>query len=92
MLIKNYISTHRAKTSFEGEKSIKGVVTKQGIPAISVVRCYEKASGIMVCQTISTKSGKYRIPNLSKAYRYLITSFDPYSQFNAVIQDNVVPK
>ncbi|MCK4100807.1 hypothetical protein [Acinetobacter radioresistens] len=55
------------------------------------VRLFEKLSGKLVVETLTDSLGNYSFKNLSKTSFFLVTH-DPASQFNAVIQDNVVPK
>lgn len=70
---------------------IKGTVFKQGIQIPCRVRLYEKSSGLKVSETLTDASGRYYFANLEKI-RFFLVAHDPVSQFNAVIQDNVVPK
>lgn len=92
MLITEILKIYNRLIGFEGHKSIAGTVMKQGVPDASMVRCYEKASGLMVAQVRSAEDGTYQFFGLSENYKYFIVSFDSFLQFNAVIQDNVVPK
>lgn len=71
---------------------IKGVVSKQSVPVPCVVRLYEKGSGQLVQQKLSKKDGSYEFGSLNNTFKFFIVAHDPASQFNAVIQDNVVPK
>ena len=71
---------------------IIGKTTKNGLATQSIVRCYDKASGALLLQGVSDKDGVYSFSGLNKNNRYYIVSHDPLSKFNAVIQDNVVPK
>lgn len=84
------ISIHdNVKSSFY---KIKGAVSKQSVPLPCIVRLYEKVSGQLVQQKLSEKSGNYEFSGLNNAFKFFIVAHDPASQFNAVIQDNVVPK
>ena len=55
------------------------------------VRIYNRSTGTKLCKTKSNSDGNYKayVP-LSDAYT--IVSIDINKNFNAVIQDNVVPK
>ncbi|MNE89280.1 hypothetical protein D3C80_1866770 [compost metagenome] len=56
------------------------------------MRIYEKSSGRLIDQKYSNTNGDYKFINLKIGIKYTIIGFDPKSEFNAVIQDNVVPK
>ena len=71
---------------------IKGNVSKQSVPLPCIVRLYEKGSGQLIQQKLSEKNGNYEFLGLNNAFKFFITAHDPASQFNAVIQDNVVPE
>lgn len=70
---------------------IKGTVFKQGVQTPCRVRLYEKSSGLKISETLTDVSGRYCFTNLEKI-RFFLVAHDPASQFNAFIQDNVVPK
>ncbi len=74
------------------EGRIKGTTKKQGVSISCLVRVYEKSSGRLIDQQLSDQYGFYQFMNLKKSAQYLILGFDPNQNFNAVIQDNVVPK
>ncbi|QYA56412.1 carboxypeptidase regulatory-like domain-containing protein [Acinetobacter johnsonii] len=76
---------------FTNQRAIKGSVSKKNIRIPCIVRLYEKSSGRLVKEVIADKNGNYTFNQLVKI-KYFIVAFDPSSQFNAVIQDNVVPK
>lgn len=71
--------------------SIKGVVKKQGISIPCRVRLFEKLSGKFVGEVLTDTLGNYKFDHLAKV-AFLTIAHDPASQFNAVIQDMVVPK
>lgn len=71
--------------------TIMGSVSKQGVQIPCRVRIYEKSSGLKISETLTDPSGQYYFTNLEKL-RFFLVAHDPASQFNAVIQDNVVPK
>lgn len=73
-------------------KTISGTVKKNGVINRANVHLYERISGNRVASTLADNEGFYEFKNLSNEYKFFITSHDPSSQFNAVIQDNVVPK
>lgn len=71
--------------------SIRGVVRKLGVNLPCRVRLYEKQTGIKVDEILTDEFGNYVFTNLEKI-KFFIIAHDPLSQYNAVIQDNVVPK
>lgn len=74
-----------------GEYSIKGQVKELGNNIPCRVRLFEKSTGRLIVDVATDKFGNYKFLNLIKA-RFFIVAHHPASQFNAVIQDNVVPK
>ena len=71
---------------------IKGILEKQGIPTQGFVSLHERISGVLVARTKTDTAGQYRFNNISKRFKYFVYAHDINNQFNAVIQDNVVPK
>lgn len=72
--------------------SISGVVMEQNIPCVAIVRCYEKKTGRLLDQTLSNPDGYYKFTGLTRKNECFIVSHNLSGSFNAVIQDNVVPK
>lgn len=72
-------------------RSIQGHVFELGRALPCRVRLFEKVSGRLIRETVSTETGFYKFENLDLK-NYFIVAHHPASQFNAVIQDNVVPK
>lgn len=73
------------------QKVISGTVFELGVPVSREVRVYSRSSGILLATTTSNESGHYKI-YLPSDSSYTVISKDPHKKFNAVIQDNVVPK
>lgn len=73
------------------ELSIKGSVQEQAARLPARVRIFEKSSGRLVADIITDKNGNYEHKGLPPI-RFFLVAHHPASQFNAVIQDNVVPK
>ena len=70
---------------------IRGVVKKQGVASQAIVHLYSPSEDIM--RSISSdQNGSYAFKGLAKNVKYVIFSRDKNRNFNAVIQDNVVPK
>lgn len=87
--LKNYsISTPQ---TFGNGLLIRGIIKKLGISMPCRVRLYEKLSGKMVDEIITDQNGSYEFNHLV-ATKFFIVAHDPVSQYNAIIQDNVVPK
>lgn len=70
---------------------ISGTVLKSSAPIPCRIRLYEKITGEKLSEVLSDVNGGYEFTNLEKS-TYFLVAHDPASQFNAVIQDNVVPK
>ncbi|ENX07621.1 carboxypeptidase-like regulatory domain-containing protein [Acinetobacter variabilis] len=70
---------------------ISGTVLKSSAPIPCRIRLYEKLTGTKLNEVLSDANGNYEFTNLEKS-KYFLVAHDPASQFNAVIQDNVVPK
>ena len=71
--------------------SIKGQVKEVGAPIPCRLRLFEKISGRMVFETVTDQNGFYEFDHLTKT-KFFIVAHHPENQFNAVIQDNVVPE
>lgn len=71
--------------------TIKGTVSEMGDNIPCRVRLFHKSSGRLIWDVITDDQGAYIFPRLIRA-KYCIVAHHPSSQFNAVIQDNVVPK
>jgi len=85
-----FLNSGTATSSKENFKII-GKVSKLGVKIPCRVRLYEKNSGKKISEVLTDVDGNYTFNNLSKIIFFVI-AHDPASQFNAVIQDNVVPK
>lgn len=83
--------TYDFGVNFENPLSIKGVVTKQNVRIPCKVRLYDKQSGRFIKEVTTDDQGNYEFTQISKMV-FFIVAHDPALQFNAVIQDNVVPK
>ena len=73
------------------QKLISGTVFELGIPVSRDVKVYSRSNGVLLATTTSDESGHYKI-YLPYDGAYTVISKDPHKKFNAVIQDNVVPK
>jgi hypothetical protein len=71
--------------------SIKGKVSEKNTPIPCRVRLFEKLSGRLIADIQTDKNGNYEFDHLTKT-NFFIVAHHPQSQYNAVIQDNVVPK
>lgn len=70
---------------------IRGSVKKLGFPSAARVRLFEKLSGKLVAETLTDSQGNYSFENLAQT-AFFVIAHDPASQYNAIIQDMVVPK
>lgn len=71
--------------------SIIGKVAEKKVPIPCRVRLYEKLSGRLIAETLTDAQGNYEFDHLT-AVKFFLVAHHPASTFNAVIQDNVVPK
>jgi len=72
---------------------IKGTIKMLGQPNPgSTIYLLLKPSMVVQSVTVSAKDGKYQFKGLNAANLFVVVAFDKKQQFNAVIQDNVVPK
>lgn len=74
-----------------GGYSIKGQVKELGNNIPCRVRLFEKSTGRLIADVATDEVGNYKFINLMKA-RFFVVAHHPENQYNAVIQDNVVPK
>lgn len=74
-----------------GGYSIKGQVKELGNNIPCRVRLFEKNTGRLLDDVATDEFGNYEFLNLIRT-RFFVVAHHPASQFNAVIQDNVVPK
>lgn len=70
---------------------IKGSVFELNTPIPCRVRLFEKLSGRLIADKLTDQNGFYEFDHLTKT-KFFIVAHHPENQFNAVIQDNVVPK
>ena len=73
-------------------KSIKGQVREENTPIPCRVRLFERKSGLLMAEVATDTQGYYAFYNLNDDEQFFVVAHHPASQFNAVIQDNVVPK
>ncbi|RSE25148.1 carboxypeptidase regulatory-like domain-containing protein [Acinetobacter johnsonii] len=85
-----YSNNDVIRTSDKG-LSIKGTVKQKNIPIPCRVRLFEKLSGRLIADVLTDNTGYYAFDHLTQA-KFFLVAHHPQNQFNAVIQDNVVPK
>lgn len=71
--------------------SIKGQVLKRGINIPCRVRLFVKATGQLFKDVVTDANGYYEF-NEIPLNRYYVVAHDPDGEYNAVIQDNIIPK
>ena len=71
--------------------TIAGSVKKQGVPYPCNIGIYDRVSGRLIKKVKTDDLGRYEAKELYKD-SYFIVALDQSQEFNAVIQDNVVPK
>ncbi|MDA3509324.1 hypothetical protein MJ004_13075 [Acinetobacter junii] len=86
-----FVRTMRPAAATSKVNVIAGVVLELGSPVSREVRVYSRHNGALLATKKSDMQGKYKF-YLPFDAAYTIVSIDPKRIFNAVIQDNVVPK
>lgn len=71
---------------------VSGKVMQIGVPIVCKVRLFDRNSLSLIRSTMSSPDGSYEFSGVEKNKSYLVSALHPQKQFNAVIQDNVVPK
>lgn len=93
MILKKNMVVSAARVDYAGLGKIKGVTKKLGTNyAKCLIQLLHRNSGVIVDKTRSDASGNYSFSGLKKSTLYFIVAHDPASQYNAVIQDMVIPK
>lgn len=85
------IKVMRPRDSTLGVSLVAGATFELGLPVSRKVRVYSHKTGILLAQTQSGTDGKYKL-YLPFDSSYTVVAVDSRKIFNAVIQDNVVPK
>lgn len=70
---------------------IKGKTLKKGNPLSCPVRAYAHNTGKLMSVSTSDANGSYLLFGAADQQNYVV-AIDPDGQFNAVIQDGVIPK
>ncbi|WP_335969836.1 carboxypeptidase regulatory-like domain-containing protein [Acinetobacter bereziniae] len=93
MFVKAYVKSniHKSEIIQNSVYKIKGVLLKKGIPIIGLVHLFSLSSKRIVKTTRSHDDGSYEFKGLAKT-EFILFSRDEARNYNAVIQDNVVPK
>lgn len=92
MLEINLNTSYSTTTGVRGSGKISGCTTKLNLKIPAWVSVYESKSGLLIDKIKANLDGNYTFRDLSEKHSFFIIAHDPYQQFNAVIQDNVVPK
>ena len=71
--------------------AIKGQVKELNISFPCRLRLFERMSGRLISEVMTDQSGNYVFNHLT-ANKFFIVAHHPSNTYNAVIQDNVVPK
>ena len=92
-IVTNLVTTGLREIKATKIGSIQGSVLELSNPlkSPSAVRCYNRASGSLECE-IRNVTDDYAFHGLNGLHTYTIVAIDPLRRYNAVIQDNVVPK
>lgn len=74
---------------FIAPRLVKGETRKLGVLISCDIKAIDRNTGRLLSSTKSNESGKYILFGTKNT---CVVAFDPDKKFNAVIQDNVVPK
>ena len=70
---------------------IKGQVKELGNNIPCRVRLFEKLSGRLIADVLTDNTGYYAFDHLTET-KFFIVAHHPQNQYNAVIQDNIIPE
>lgn len=90
--IKVGVSSYPTFREYRSIYSITGTVMQLGQEINATVQLYSKATNQLLDSVETNKGGIYIFKSLQKSKSYFVVAHHPKSQYNAVIQDNVVPK
>lgn len=77
----------------QGFGQIKGTTKKVGANYSPVPVCVFRRDNRQLLWEVKSKAdGSYTFRNIAVGLECFVVAFDPNNQYNAVIQDNVVPK
>lgn len=87
-----YVSSHVCTRSPPHKQNvIAGQTFVQGLPSQKNIRIYDGRTGVLLSIAKTKPDGKFKV-YVPHANSYCIVGVDIKRTFNAVIQDNVVPK
>lgn len=89
--IKSFGYKNTATKNIISQHSIAGIVQKCGINLPCRVRLYEKKTGLKRDEIVTDNNGNYKFTDL-QPIEFFLVAHDPKQQYNAIIQDNVIPK
>ena len=82
-----------AATTDQGSGRIEGETKKVGANYSPVPVCvFRRDNRRLLWETKSKADGSYAFRNIAVGLECFVVAFDPNKEYNAVIQDNVVPK
>ena len=71
--------------------AIKGQVKELNISFPCRLRLFERMSGRLISEVMTDQSGNYEFNHVT-ANKFFIVAHHPLNQYNAVIQDNIIPE
>lgn len=89
--IKNICAESDAIYTNTNGLAIKGQVKQLNVHLPCRVRLFERMTGRLINEVLTDSLGNYEFDHLTQA-KFFLVAHHPQNQFNAVIQDNVVPK
>ena len=88
MGVSSFPTTYNYRSIF----SIQGQTLQLGRSMQATVELYSKQTRQLVDSRTSDANGTYKFTGLRKFDTYFVVSHHPENKYNAVIQDNIVPK
>lgn len=86
------VSSYPTPQEYRSISTISGKVLQFGKEIKATIHLYLKSNNQLIDRVQSDDKGNYLFKGLQKANKYFVISHHPTGQYNAVIQDNVVPK
>lgn len=86
------VASYLISQDYRSIYSIRGQVQQLGKRVKADVQLYSKITYQLIDITQTDDDGFYSFSGLQRARKYFVVSHHPDNKFNAVIQDNVVPK
>jgi hypothetical protein len=85
------LSARRSNIYSRGVGILEGVTTIENVPGARQVRLFSKKTGLLIQETFSDETGRYKFSNIDTADEYFVVAHDYKRIYNAVVQDMLAP-